>query len=99
MREDERLSGLIGHIYDAALDPALWVGALEKGAEFVGGPAATLYSRDLASKTANVAYQFGFDPRYVQLYEHTYVKLDPTNLGYFIADVEEPVSTTDVIPY
>ena len=99
MREDERLSGLIGHIYDAALDPALWVGALEKGAEFVGGPAASLFSRDLASKTANNAYQFGLDPRYVQLYEHTYVKLDPTNLGYFIADVGEPVSTTDVMPY
>jgi len=99
MREDERLSGLIGHIYDAALDPALWVGALEKGAEFVGGPAASLFSRDLASKTANNAYQFGLDPQYVQLYEHTYVKLDPTSLGYFIADVGEPVSTTDVMPY
>src|SRR5437764_11202515 len=99
MREDERLSALIGQIYDAALDPALWPGVLEHAAKFVGGSAASLYSRDVANKSANAAYQFGLDPRYVQLYVQTYVKLDPTYLGYFIANIEEPVSTADVIPY
>ena len=59
MRETERLSALIGDIYDAALDPALWVRVLEQAAKFVGGSAASLYTRDVASKTANVAYQYG----------------------------------------
>jgi len=99
MRQDEQLSRLIGNVYDAALDPALWVGVLQQIARFVGGPAASLYSRDVASKTGSVAYQFGIDPRYEQLYLEKYVKLDPTSIGYFFAEIEEPVSTADVMPY
>jgi hypothetical protein len=30
-------------IYDAALDPELWIDVLEKAAKFVGGPAASIY--------------------------------------------------------
>ena len=99
MHETERLSALIGDIYDAALDPTLWVGVLAKSAAFVGGPAASLYSRDVAKRTMGAAYQYGLDPRYVQLAEQKYIKLDPTALGYFIADIEQPVSTADVMPY
>jgi DNA-binding CsgD family transcriptional regulator len=99
MHETERLSALIGDIYDAALDPTLWVGVLAKSAAFVGGPAASLYSRDVAKRTMAAAYQYGLDPRYVQLAEQKYIKLDPTALGYFIADIEQPVSTADVMPY
>ena len=99
MREDETLSYLIGDIYDAALDPALWVGVLGQTARFVGGPAASLYSRNTASKTGDVAYQFGIEPRYVQLYLEKYIKLDPTVIGYVFAKIEEPVATADVVPY
>jgi PAS domain-containing protein len=99
MHETERLSALIGDIYDAALDPTLWVGVLAKSAAFVGGPAASLYSRDVAKRTMAAAYQYGLDPRYVQLAEQKYIKLDPTALGYFIADIEQPVCTADVMPY
>ena len=42
----ERLSALIGDIYDAALDPSRWVGVLHKAREFVGGSAAALFSKD-----------------------------------------------------
>ena len=99
MLDDERLSRLVSDIYDAALDAALWPGVLEQTAAFVRGSAASLYAKDVASKTGNVAYQFGMDPRYEQLYLQKYIKLDPTSLGYFIAEIEEPVSTTDVMPY
>jgi DNA-binding CsgD family transcriptional regulator/PAS domain-containing protein len=99
MREDEQLSRLIGNVYDAALDPALWVDVLEQAAQFVGGPAASLYSRDVVNKSANVAYQFGIDPRFEQLYLEKYAKLDPTLTGYFFAEIEEPVATSIVMPY
>ena len=59
---------------------------LEQTAAFVRGSAASLYAKDVASKTGNVAYQFGMDPRYEQLYLQKYIKLDPTSLGYFIAE-------------
>jgi DNA-binding CsgD family transcriptional regulator/PAS domain-containing protein len=98
MREAERLSAIIGHIYDAALDPALWVGVLERAAGFTNAAAASLYARDLASKTATIAYQYGLDPQYVQLYMQTYVERVPA-LDYFIANIEEPLSTADVLPY
>lgn len=99
MHETEQLSELIGDIYDAALDPMLWVGVLAKSAAFVGGRAAGLYSRNVAKGTMATAYQYGLDPRYLQLAEQKYIKLDPTALGYFIADIEQPVSTADVMPY
>jgi hypothetical protein len=76
MREGEKLSGLIGNVYDAALDPALWTDALHQTARFVGGRAASLYSKDVASKTGQVAYDCGIDPRYKQLYFDKYIKLD-----------------------
>src|SRR5262245_41609497 len=98
MRGAERLSAIIGDIYDAALDPARWLGALEQAAKFANASAASLYTRDIAGKTANVAYQYGLDPDYVELYMQTYVGRVPA-LDYFTARVEEPLSTADVLPY
>jgi hypothetical protein len=98
VRGPEHLSTLIGNIYDAALDPGLWVSVLERAAKFANASAASLYSRDISGKTANIAYQYGLDPQYVQLYMQTYVERVPA-LDYFIASIEEPLSTADVIPY
>ena len=47
MSEDHELSCVLGSIYDAALDPALWTDALKKIAEFVGGQAGALGSQVL----------------------------------------------------
>jgi DNA-binding CsgD family transcriptional regulator len=99
MGESERLSTLIGRIYDATLDPRLWVDVLDNAAQFVGGSASSLYYRDAAARRPDVAYQSGLDPRYVQLYVDTYAKLDPTVTGYFFAKLEEPTATADVMPY
>jgi DNA-binding CsgD family transcriptional regulator len=97
--EAERLSALIGDIYDAALDPRLWMHVLEQTSQWVGGPGASLYSRDIARKTASITHVFGIDRVYLQLYAEKYVKLDPTAIGYFFAKIEEPASTADVMPY
>jgi PAS domain-containing protein len=94
----EHLSTLVGSIYDAALDPALWPSVLEQAAKFANSSAASLYTRDIAAKTANIAHQYGLDPRYVQLYKQTYVERVPA-LDYFIASIEEPLSTVDILPY
>jgi hypothetical protein len=99
MDETERLSALIGDIYDAALNPTSWIDVLERAARFVGGPAASLYYKDAARRADAVAYQFGLDPRYVQLYLEKYAKLDPTTTGYFFAEIEEPIATADVMSY
>jgi DNA-binding CsgD family transcriptional regulator len=99
MSESEQLSALIGDIYDAALDPTLWIGVLEKTARFVGGPAAALFSKDAASKRGDVVYDCGIDPYYRQLYFEKYIKLDPLTIGHFFAEVEQPVAVADIMSY
>jgi DNA-binding CsgD family transcriptional regulator len=92
------LSALIGDIYDAALDPALWPEVLEKSSTFVGGGSASLYSKDSVSKTANINYAVGMETRYIQCYEEKYVKIDPTTPGFFFFDVGEIISIEDILP-
>jgi DNA-binding CsgD family transcriptional regulator len=99
MSEPEQLSALIGDIYDAALDPTLWVGVLEKTARFVGGPAAGLFWKDAASKSGDASYGYGIEPYYRQLYFEKYIKLDPLTIGQFFAEVEQPVAVGDIMPY
>jgi DNA-binding CsgD family transcriptional regulator len=99
MSEAEQLSALIGDIYDASLDSALWVGVLENTARFVGGPAAGLFWKDAATKSGDAAYGYGIEPYYQQLYFEKYIKLDPLTVGHFFAEVEEPVAVADIMPY
>ena len=100
MQEVDQVSSLIRDIYDAALDPALWVDVLGKAGDFVGGSAAVLYSKDATRKSASIYYDDGhIDPHYKQLYLDQYVKLDPTSTAEFFVAVEQPVATADLIPY
>ena len=98
MHETERLSALIGDIYDAALQPSLWANVLENAAKFVGGPAASVFSKDVA-KSVQVFYQFGIDPGYVQLYVDKYIKLDPSTNSQLFASVGDIISTKNFIAY
>lgn len=98
--EAELLSLLIGEIYDAALDSSRWVDTLEKIRTFVVGCAASLYSKDAASKHGAILYDDGgIDPQYKASYFDRYIKLDPSNIAMFCAKVGEPFSTDDLIPY
>ncbi len=98
--ESELLGALIGDIYDAALDASLWPGVIAKAVQFLPGMSGALFSKDTVNKTGNVYYDDGtIDPHYKQIYFEKYVKLDPANTGHFFAEIETPVSTTDLLPY
>jgi DNA-binding CsgD family transcriptional regulator len=98
MDDGEQLSALIGSIYDAALDATLWTHVLTKIADFVGGRAGGLLSKDCLSKLGNAHFHIGVDPSYMQRYMETYANFDPmATLPFF--DVEEIVSTPDLVPY
>ena len=100
MPEAEQLSSLIGDIYDAALDPTLWPGALASATQFVGGFSAALFFKDATRKSGNLYYDTGgIQPHYAQLYFNTYVKLDPSTTGHILAEIGEPVATADIMPY
>jgi len=96
--EAELLSEIAGAIYDAALDPMLWCGVLERVMGFVGGQSIGLGAIDSVSKELNVCYTFGCDPHYLQLQRDTYIKFDPTAALIFFPP-EQVVSIADLMPY
>ena len=100
MHESQRLSALIGDIYDAALDPALWVEVLRKTRAFIGGWSIALSWKDAVAKRGGSYFEEGNqDPRYQQLYFEKYIKLDPFTMTQFVVDIEEPKSFLEVMPY
>ena len=99
MQEAEQVSSLIGNIYDAAVNPALWVDVVDKARGFVGGSSGALFSKDATRKSVDVYYDDGgLDPHYKQLYFDKYEKLDPLTSGHFFAEIEEPMATADLMP-
>jgi DNA-binding CsgD family transcriptional regulator len=100
MHETERLSELIGDIYDTALNPELWVDVLGSVRKFIGGWAIALSWKDAVAKRGGCYFTEGDqDPAYRQIYFDKYIKLDPFTMTQFVVEVEEPKSFLDVLPY
>lgn len=97
-RDEGMLTRLIGQIYDAALDAALWPDVLARIGLFLGGEAGGLLSKDAVSKAGTAHYTFGVDPHYVQLYNETHSRCDPVaTLPSFEAG--QIVSIPELVPY
>jgi DNA-binding CsgD family transcriptional regulator len=89
---------LIGHIYDAALDPSIWPQVLEELTSHVGGAGSALVSHDVASRKGRFYFSWGDDPHYTKLYFEKYVKLNPILVSAFLLKVGEVRSSSDIIP-
>jgi DNA-binding CsgD family transcriptional regulator/PAS domain-containing protein len=98
LSDDEMLTRLVAHIYDAALDSALWIDVLPRMGAFVGGQAGGILSKDTVSRAGTAHYSFGVDPHYVQLYDQTYSRCDPVSTLPFF-DVEQIVSIPELVRY
>jgi DNA-binding CsgD family transcriptional regulator len=98
MADLETASAIIGDIYDAALDPGLWVGVLQKMANFVGGPSSALVSHDTSAAAASFYYSWGDDPHYTKLYFEKYVKLNPTLGAMALMRVGDVISISELVP-
>ena len=98
MSEPQKVSNLVGYIYDAALDPEMWVGVLAKIADFAGARAGALAVKDSASEVIETHYQFGINPDCMQAYSETYSKFDPL-AGVPLFGVGQIVSLPDLVPY
>jgi DNA-binding CsgD family transcriptional regulator len=99
MNDAEQLSGLIGDIYDAALDPGCWPTALEKTCAFVVGIAGTLQSHDISRKSANFYFMWNDNPEYTKTYIEKYAGLNPAIIPAMIQTKVGDVSTfLDFIP-
>jgi hypothetical protein len=88
-----RVSSLIGDIYDAALDPDLWVGTLEKTCDFVVGIASALNSHDISQQTANFYFTWNDNPEYTKSYVERYAAINPAIVAATIQTQVGDVST------
>src|SRR5262245_24692465 len=96
--DEARLSSLIGDIYDAALDPDLWEGTLERTCDFVVGIAGAMQSHDISQKTANFYFTWNDNPDYTRSYREKYAKINPAIVPAAIqAQVGEVVAFLDFI--
>ncbi|HEY2177338.1 MAG TPA: PAS domain-containing protein [Caulobacteraceae bacterium] len=97
MANEEDLSELIGAIYDAALDEALWPAALGRICGFVGGTSATLFAQDAALSRAVIYHQCGADPTWRQAYLDTYARLNPGYPAAAFIEVGRVFSVYDIM--
>lgn len=92
----ERLSGLIGAVYDAVLDPSLWEGAIERITRFVEGEGAGVFFKDVDAQHVFVPHSFGVQwPLPVHLFRQIY----PKAVGLFRGEIEQLVSIRDLMPF
>ena len=96
--ESSILSELIGDIYDAAIDPTLWLRALERSCDFVGGSSAVLYWHDVASESSAALHLFNDDPRYTQLYFEKYMPMNPVFPAATFIESGLIYTPTDIVP-
>jgi DNA-binding CsgD family transcriptional regulator/PAS domain-containing protein len=99
MVDVDLVSELIGDIYDAALDPALWTDVLEQACEFVGGSAASLYSKEVVGRKGAARYNWNMPAESLATYFNDYVRFDPVTVSQFFFQVGDIYSITDLMPY
>ncbi len=100
MREANELSRVIGDVYDASLDPALWPQAIESICGYVGAASASLHSQDSISRATDALFWWGREssaPHYFRTYLERYGRINPIFPGVIFFDVERPVAVPDVI--
>src|SRR6266852_832444 len=98
MSEDNELSCVVSSIYDAALDRALWTDALARIAEFVGGQAGALGSKDMVRKFINVDHHVGLDLQYMQMHSEMDGECDPLATVPLL-DLGQVVRLRELRPY
>ncbi|MHB8271635.1 helix-turn-helix transcriptional regulator [Bradyrhizobium sp.] len=98
MSEVERVSALIGDIYDAALDPALWPDVFDAISAHLGTAVVSLTSHDNFHQSAGFYFVSTRDPHYQKLYFDSYFRINPIFPTVIFNDIERTLSLPDVIP-
>lgn len=73
---DETLSKLLGSLYDAAANPAIWDLFLQQLAEGTGAQCAGLVLRDAGKGMYSISRSWGMDQEFLRLYKERYASLD-----------------------
>jgi DNA-binding CsgD family transcriptional regulator len=98
MSEAEELSLVIGDIYDASLDQALWPEAYSRIRGFLGGGTASLVSQDAVTKAVDVHFMLGHEQGALDQYNKKYFKINPIFPTVMFLDIEQNNVLSDVLP-
>ena len=94
--ERQQLSELISVVYDAAIDQSVWENAIERVAYFVGGVGAGLLYKGVDAQHGLILHSFGIiRPLLFSLVR----QISPAAVGHFLAEIEQPIVTADLMPY
>ncbi|MBX9773703.1 MAG: helix-turn-helix transcriptional regulator [Xanthobacteraceae bacterium] len=96
--EAQRLSNLIGDIYDATLDAGLWPSVVERIAKYTSGSFVNLFSQDATRKTAQAFYSYGLTQQYLESYFQKYIHINPMFPAMLFFEVGRILTEDDVMP-
>jgi DNA-binding CsgD family transcriptional regulator len=100
MDDAERVSQLIGDIYDAALDRHLWPSVLEKTCGYIGGQSGALIAQGQGPSQAQLFIEWGTKAEFIESYKRTYAILNPIHVPTILhAKVGSILGTADLIPH
>jgi DNA-binding CsgD family transcriptional regulator len=77
----ELLSRLIGQIYDAVVDPALWPSVLGETCIFTNSERGVLMHEDALEPADSLFHISSHDPEWERLYLNTYMMINPARLA------------------
>jgi hypothetical protein len=96
--EAAELSLLIGDIYDASLDRALWPDAVNRIRTFLRACTASLVSQDAVTKAVDVHFMLGPEQKFLDQYNEKYFKINPIFPTVMFLEIEQKNVVTDVLP-
>jgi DNA-binding CsgD family transcriptional regulator/PAS domain-containing protein len=94
----ERLSQVIGAIYDATFDPGLWQEVVVDIADFVPGAFVNLFWQDATRSAAQAFFTHGIEERFLRLYLETYIHINPMFPATLFFEEEQIVTQGEVVP-
>jgi len=92
------LSAVIGDIYDAAMDRALWPQALASICTYVGGASAALLAYDRPSERSQVLQLFSANTVFTKAYLEKFPSAHPAFPGAFHLGAGDVATMDDVMP-
>ncbi|MEM5279346.1 hypothetical protein VSR17_30745, partial [Cupriavidus taiwanensis] len=97
--ETDLLSELIGLIYDAARDPALWPRALKQTCLFVGGSSGNLFWHDVATGRSAVLHVSDEHLHPAELDFDEYLRLNPCFPAATFVETGQVYGASDLVPF
>lgn len=90
-------SGLIGRIYDCAMDQNLWPPVLNEICDRIDAEGGSIHVVDPISSTQHVLVEYGVDTEWSARGRDTYAAMSPIGAAVLLAELEQPVSAFDFV--